>query len=240
MPVAVADTPQSGAGRVGPLNATLFPQHTTLHLPPLAIANKFAPARWYIPGQDKRRPAQTFAGRAEHTSMKLAVFVKYGHKPIAAVLHGGPTGGVAAAVAGSSDSSEAVWNSARYVDVVDKYLLQHPSNRRLAAQQDGVKLVHDRDSAHTSKAFNSWAASKGMKVLQLPAKAADLDPLDYAIFGTVKTAWRKQVWQQRLSWDDQCRLLIAKLQEFDPSSSIAALPSRIQRCIAARGWHFEG
>lgn len=172
--------------------------------------------------------------------MKVAAFVKYGHKPIVAVLHGGPTGGQAAAVEGDSSSSDSNWSGPRYVDVVDKYLLQHPSNRRLAGQLGGIKLVHDRDSAHTSKCFQKWAASKGIDVLTLPAKGADLDPLDYAVFGNVKKEWKRQVWEQRLSWEQQCWLLIAKLQECDPSSAIAALPSRMQRCIAAHGWHFEG
>jgi hypothetical protein len=172
--------------------------------------------------------------------MKVAAFVKYGQKPIVAVLHGGPTGGQAAAVEGAGSSSDSKWSGPRYVDVVDKYLLQHPSNRRLAGQLGGIKLVHDRDSAHTSKLFQKWATSKGIEVLTLPAKGADLDPLDYAVFGSVKKEWKRQVWQQRLNWEQQCWLLIAKLQEYDPSSAIAALPSRIQRCIAAHGWHFEG
>lgn len=207
---------------------------------PLAAANQFAPARWYIPGQGKPRPQQPFVGRSQHASMKLVVFVKYGQKPIVAVLHGGPTGGLAAAVAGGSNGDEPEWNGPRYVEVVDKYLLQHPANRRLAGQLGGVKLVHDRDSAHTCNLFRNWAKSKAIEVLDLPAKGADLDPLDYAVFGSVKKAWKRQVWAQRSSWDQQCVLLLAMLQEFDPSAAITALPSRIQRCIATGGWHFEG
>ena len=61
-----------------------------------------------------------------------------------------------------------------------------------------------------------------------------------AFFGNVKREWERQVWQERLNWDQQCQLAIQLLQDFDASATIAALPYRIQQCIAAHGWHFEG
>lgn len=45
--------------------------------------------------------------------------------------------------------------------------------------------------------------------------------------------------KERLGWEQQCTLLIQLLQQADVSAAIKALPSRIQRCIAAKGSRFE-
>lgn len=111
--------------------------------------------------------------------------------------------------------------------------------RKRSSPRHPVRLVHDRDSAHTSAETAAFAARHGIELLLLPARSADLDPLDYGVFGAVKQAWRRRVQKERLDWEAQCALLIQLLQAADASAAITALPARIQKCIAARGGHFE-
>lgn len=172
--------------------------------------------------------------------MKLVVFVKAGLSPIVARTDGGGDAATGAADAGASSNSGSTWGAQRYTSLVEQHLLSHHSSRRLLLRPGGIKLLHDRDPAHTANAFTNWAASKNMQVVALPAKAADLDPLDYGVFGPVKTAWKRQVMEQHMTWQQQCDLLVQLLHDYDPTAAIHQLPSRIQRCIDADGWHFEG
>lgn len=109
--------------------------------------------------------------------------------------------------------------------------------RRPRGQQ--VRLVHDRDSVHTSEAASAFASSHGIELIELPPRSPDLDPLDYGVFGGVKKAWYKQVSREQMSWDKQCQLLIKLLKEADASAAIKSLPGRIQKLIAAEGGRFE-
>ena len=102
-----------------------------------------------------------------------------------------------------------------------------------------VKLVHDRDSVHTSGETAKFADAHGIALVQLPPRAADLDPLDFGVFGAVKREWRRIVLMERLDWEAQCSLLIQLLQNADASAAIKAFPSRIRKCLEAEGGHFE-
>lgn len=211
--------------------------------PPLftgcCVANKWAPARWRILGSTPRH-AQPFVDKKDRKSMKLSVFVKVGQPTVVVDLrYSGDNTADSPLVVGSG-SGDFGWNSQRYVEIVAYHLLGERPSMRPRRIPGGVKLVHDRDPVHIGSVFTTYATSKGITVLTLPAKSPDLDPLDYGVFGTAKRQWERQVWQQRLSWDQQCVLAIQLLSEFDASASIAALPHRMQQCIAAHGWHFEG
>jgi hypothetical protein len=187
---------------------------------------------------------QPFVPRKEHTSFMLAVFVKIGQKPIVVNVRQRMAPGQSAAPGPSSKArataEKVTWCGARYIEIVRDHLLSHRANRFLRQRHGGVQLVHDRDPSHVCKAFAAFAAEERMHVVPLPAKAADLDPLDYGVFGAVKSEWLRRVTRERHSWQQQCQLLVELLEGFHPDGIIAALPHRIQRCIAADGWHFEG
>ena len=201
--------------------------------------NKYAPARWRIQGSTPR-PAQRFVPSQQSRSIKLCVFVRIGHPTIVVDLRYSGFATADSPVMVGTGSGEYGWSGQRYADIVAYYLLGERVDRAARRLPGGLTLVHDRDPAHTSTAFKAYASSKGITVVTLPAKAPDLDPLDYGVFGNVKREWERQVWQQRLNWDQQCQLAIRLLQRFDASATIAALPYRMQHCIAAHGWHFEG
>ena len=112
--------------------------------------------------------------------------------------------------------------------------------RRRRSPRHPVRLVHDRDPAHTSQETATFAASHGIELIELSARSADLDPLDYGVFGAVKQEWRRRVQQGQLGWEGRCGLLVQLLKQADASAVIQALPGRIQKCIAAKGGHFKG
>ncbi len=174
--------------------------------------------------------------------MRLAVFIKFGQRPIVVKAHEASQQQQAAGSGSSAASSKAVWNSKEFCRIVQEGLLGHRSNRA-GRRHLPIKLLLDRDPAHLNSVFKDFAHKNAAKVLFLPAKAPDLDPLDYGVFGEAKQAWDKLCFNARqreqLSWEQQCQLLIQMLEQVDPSPHIAALPSRISRCIAAGGGHFE-
>ena len=208
----------------------------------LTAAMHRAPPRWYVRGCTPR-PCKPFVPSNKRRSLKVAVFIKMGENPI--VVRIDEMAREQQQATGSSSSAKtgkSPWNAEVFCRIVELKLLSHRSNRA-GRRQGPVKLVLDRDSVHLNKRFKAFGKEHGMKVLFLPTKAPDLDPLDYGIFGTVKTAFEKRCFSGRqsgqLSWEQQCQILIEMLEAVNPDSTIAALPDRIQRCIAAGGGHFE-
>lgn len=216
--------------------------HTLCLIPILPAGTKYAPARWYIKGLTGRRPQRFVPSGGRHT-MKLAVFVQMGCKPIVVVAsqHSSTQNNQAAGSSRSAISNTNIaWSGARYCEVVRQALLGGGAASGATRSPGKVRLVHDRDSCHTSHTFTAFAHDNSIEVLGLPAKSADLDPLDYGVFGPVKRAWEKDVWAGKLSWKAQWQLLVEFLEKYNADAAIASLPGRIQKCIEAEGWHFEG
>lgn len=216
--------------------------HCSLLFQFLFVGVKHAPARWYIKGLTKQRQ-QRFVPSGQRHSIKLSVFIRMGHKPIVVVAsqHSSSQDNKAASSSRAvTKNLNIAWSGARYNDVVQEALLGSGGDGASTQRTAKVKLVHDRDSCHTSSTFKTFAQANGIDLVQLPAKAPDLDPLDYGVFGPVKRAWETTVWQERLGWTAQCQLLTQLLKEYNCDAAIASLPGRIHECIEAQGWHFEG
>lgn len=170
----------------------------------------------------------------------MVVFIKHGRAPIVVPLdsEAGDSGG-------SSSEKGAALNAARYIKIVEGAIVKPPSMvgskvmRSRGVGSAGVRLLHDRSKVHTSKAFTKWAAEQGIDVLQLPTKGADLDPLDYSVFGTAKKTWLKAVQGGSMGWEEGRQLFIDLLESSSPSKAIEELPGRMQWCVEKEGWHFE-
>ena len=115
----------------------------------------------------------------------------------------------------------------------------HADGRVYSTRNFVLKLLCDRASPHTANTFRSWCSQNRVELLLLPAKAADLDPLDYGVFNNVKHAWCRAVQQDKLEWGEPKQLLVQLLQGASANAAIMQLPSRIQKCIASQGKHFE-
>lgn len=102
-----------------------------------------------------------------------------------------------------------------------------------------INLLHDRDPAHTSHAFRDWAAAYNINAVLLPPRSPDLDPLDYGVFGAAQRSLDSELERSPLSFQQQCAHMRQRIEQTNTDAAFAALPGRITRCIAARGWHFE-
>ncbi len=182
--------------------------------------------------------------KGERRTLTIAVFIKWGYKPVVVALPDRAKKGSSQG-SGSSNGvscSTAALNTAIYKEIITNHLLNgRPMTAagRTSRGSTDLKLMHDRHPAHASKDFQSFVSSNLFTAELLPAKAPDLSPLDYGLFPVVKNKWRRQVQQHRLSWPDQCSLLIELLSNTHVDKIIEALPGRVQQCIESGGNHFE-
>lgn len=102
-----------------------------------------------------------------------------------------------------------------------------------------INLLHDRDPAHTSATFQAFATACNVNAVLLPPRSPDLNPLDYGVFGAAQKKLDAEMERRSMTWDQQCAFLEGAIKQADTDAAIAALPGRIQRCIAAKGGHFE-
>lgn len=59
------------------------------------------------------------------------------------------------------------------------------------------------------------------------------------MFGPAQKKLDRELERRRMSWEEQCSFLEKCIKETNADAAIKALPSRIKRCIAAKGGHFE-
>ena len=200
-------------------------------------------AHWHIKGLTKRGQ-KPFVTKGNRRTMTVAVFIKYGHRPVVVVLPPRPKqGGKSAADDGSSTrGSSAALTTDTYREIISKHILtgrKGATGGMYSTRTTEVNLLHDRHPAHTSKAFQSFVSANFITAELLPAKAPDLSPLDYGLFPYVKNAWRREVQAARLGWDAQCTRLVELLSQANVDSFIMSLPGRIAKCLESGGQHFE-
>lgn len=102
-----------------------------------------------------------------------------------------------------------------------------------------VRVLHDRDRAHGGQEVKDLQVQIGLETEYFPPKDADLNPLDYGIFGVVKQKWEADRAEHCLTWDQECDKFLSMLKEVDADPIIRALPARMKACIAAKGKRFE-
>ena len=139
----------------------------------------------------------------------------------------------------SSSGSALTANSYQHYVLRPLADMGHKDAAQRRSPRHPVRVVHDKDPTHAAKSTSVFAANHHMELIELPARAPDLDPLDYGVFGGVKLEWMRRVSKEALTWEAQCDLLIELLQKADATAAIKALPSRIQKCIDIKGAHFE-
>lgn len=231
---------------LNPTSSSVFAAHPTNFLTSRA-GHRHSIPHLYIAGRSPR-PAMRFDDDQEQRSFMVAVCVRLGRRNVVVHL---PT--PEEVVTRAKKKKGSVWvspqvtacsplTSKSYCRRVLMELVkagQQVIGARRHSPRRPVKLVHDKDSVHTSKETRAFAARHNMELIELPARSPDLDPLDYGVFGAVKREWQRRVSKEQLSWSDQCSLLIELLEQADASAAIKALLSRIQKCKSAAGSHFE-
>ncbi len=103
---------------------------------------------------------------------------------------------------------------------------------RLRSDRHPVRLVHDKDSVHTSDKTAAFASKHKIELTELPPRSPDLDPLDFGVFGAVKKKWVKEVSKGNLDWEAQCSLFIEMLQEVDASAQSTPCPAGSRNALS--------
>ena len=197
---------------------------------------------WYVLGKAARQ-VQLLISTKQRQTLNLSVSIQQGRQPVVQPILPNPPARLTYSVwltkQRTGDSTQLT--AKKYIKIVQASVLQGLRKRKQPGSSDAPRasLLHDRDPAHQSKEFAAFAERSGIRVAVLPPRSPDLDPLDYGVFGTVKNQLEKEVEQQGLDWSQRCSRLVELLEGFNPDAAIIALPGRIERCIAARGGHFE-
>ena len=196
----------------------------------------------YIRGHTPRH-AKAFASKKERRTFSVAVFVRYNTPTLVVEVKGRREAGVSGAKQeGEGDTTAPALTASSFMTMIQenyKVGRGHADGRVYSTRNYVLKLLCDRASPHTANTFRSWCSQNRVELLLLPAKAADLDPLDYGVFNNVKHAWCRAVQRDKLKWGEQKQLLVQLLQGYNANAAIMQLPSRTQKCIASQGKHFE-
>ena len=106
-----------------------------------------------------------------------------------------------------------------------------PALRRHA---DCMQLVHDKAKIHHTKPLTEapW------QPVAHPPRSPDMMPLDYGIFGTVKTRLQREV-PRGATWEHKVQLFKKILGEAPFKRTIEHFKLRMEACIESKGWHFE-
>lgn len=211
-------------------------------MPSLPPARLRSAPQLYIKGVTPK-PSRTLAGQADQVeSATWVVLIKSGRAPVLKRLPPPYDPHPRSIWLGKGKNPNKPDLTATQYRVIVKDTLLGKGNLRdgtLSRPRRTTSLLHDRDPAHTSKAFERFAASYNIKAELLPVRSPDLNPLDYGVFGPAQKKLDAELERRRMTFAEQCTFLERTIQQASTDAAIAALPQRIKRCIAAKGGHFE-
>ena len=113
--------------------------------------------------------------------------------------------------------------------------MQQPAFRRIAK---GAVLIHDKSRIHTSKAVQQGLADMGLAYMVQPPRSPDLMPLDYGVFGGMKSQLARAA-RRFKTWEETVQAFKGMLLAFDPRATIAQFKLRIDKVIEMKGKHIE-
>lgn len=210
--------------------------------PPLPAARKRTAPLLYIKGVTPKPKALLQEGGGQAKTWEAVVLIRRGQPPLVTPVPP-PRDHYPSSVwlSTGKNTERATLTGAAYKRII-KGMVLGPGNERdgtLRPARHPIKLLHDRDPAHTSKEFSEFAARYNIHAVLLPPRSPDLDPLDYGVFGPAQRALDQEVERRAMTFEQQCAYLQGRIMQVNTDAAITALPSRIARCIAAAGWHFE-
>lgn len=105
-------------------------------------------------------------------------------------------------------------------------------------RKEAAILIHDRDTTHTCKSTMAKLQQIGLKSMLAPPRSPDLDPLDYGLWPTQKTALERCSWAGR-TWDQKAKKFMELIREAPIVNTIREFPKRLEAVIRAGGKHID-
>jgi hypothetical protein len=212
-------------------------QTALLHLPV-----RKSPSHVHLPRLMKR-PQTLHSGNQARRSLKLAVVLKKGEKPIVVHLSGSRYKGCPDIKQYAKDKlTKAEKAAGKVVYYRDFNQKEYMDLIKATTDKWGASGItdwyHDGDPAHKPKAVTDLLAAHGVTDRKMSPRSPDLDPLDYAVFGLAKRKWRKL--RTHMSYDEACVEIVQFLSTMQVDAIIDDLPLRLKACIHEKGRHFEG
>lgn len=208
----------------------------------LAAGQKKTPRRLYVAGAKAPR-GKVDVSKRKRRKLTVMMVVRLGQPNFVVPLSGSKYEGMPELPSYTNEKGASTndLTAKEYAVKLGEYVshVKAHSPRQGRSRARVLQVYHDRDSAHGGPRIRKACADLGLQTAYLPARDADLNPLDYGIFGAVKSAWHKRVEEERIGWDESCKLFLDMLQEVDAETIIRALPGRMKACIAKNGWPFE-
>lgn len=125
-----------------------------------------------------------------------------------------------------------------YAKILDK-LKNCIIRKRGEMWDDGVYLLHDNASSHSSRVSQSAITDLGFVQLTHPPYSPDLAPSDYFLFSKLKRFLRKRTFNSDKQLETSTSAWLNRQPPQFYNEGISALPNRWNKCIRLRGEYVE-
>lgn len=216
--------------------------HAGSRLPPHLIIRKLmaTPERLFMPKNKKK-------------VLNVIVFINLKHGVFVKLLTGSDTGGSAHLnsllphdkYVNKKGKAAARMTTQEYEDCVKAAVAHYTPAAQAGAcfarRVGRFVLVHDRSTCHTREGTIKLGARRSEAMLTAmlaPPRSPDLMPLDYTVFGTVKSKLLREL-QHLDTWKEKASRFVELLQGFDCNSAIKSFPRRLQQILLVKGEHIR-
>ena len=199
-----------------------------------AVGGKGAKPHIHIAGRTCH-PQRPFTGNPlNRKQLKLAVGIRLGQLPTITHLSGTNYAGAPEVkkYKNATGKLHSRMAAKEYTDFLQT------TTQELGKPKPAV-IVQDRESTHMAKLTQEWAKKEGIRLLTLPPRSPDLDPLDYGVFGPFKASYEALKFAKHVPWDAACKAVVEGLKTTKVENAVQAWEKRLRACIAAKGKHFE-
>ena len=127
-------------------------------------------------------------------------------------------------------------NSERYIDVLENNLV--PSVLLIVPEGNDWTFQQDNASAHKSKKIMKYLRENNIDTMEWPANSPDLNPIE-TLWKTLDCMIAKDPPCTMAELEQNLSTYWNKITTRECINCIESLPERIEKCIKARGGHFE-
>lgn len=207
----------------------------------MVAAQKHVPSHIYIHGVTTR-PQAHYVASGERRSLKLACAINMKAGMFVKHLTGTTYQGcppLKKYTKSSDGKSHTSMSADEYIDFLEDVVHHVKRFSPTLARSSLLTIVHDRARQHTAQVTVKWLKERSIRVLLLPPRSPDLDPLDYGVFGAFKTVLQRDAARGKMNWDQRCRHAVELLKAREIKKQIQEFPVRLKALVASEGKHMD-